>query len=64
MSLLLLVVEERQGELFQVVAALGAAGGLAGGLHSRQQQPDQHPDDRHHHEQFNQGEAAVISEQS
>ena len=48
-----------QGELLQVVGALGTAGRLAGGLDGGQQQGDQDRDDRDHHQQFDQGESAT-----
>ena len=45
-----------QGQLLQVVRALGAVGRFANLLHGGQQQPDQHRDDGNHHEQLDQRE--------
>jgi hypothetical protein len=45
-----------EGQLTQVVRALGTAARLARGLDSRQQQGDQDADDGDDHEQFDQGE--------
>ncbi len=56
------VVVHRQGDLLDIVDALGAAGRLAGRLHGRQQQGDQQGDDRDHHQQFDQGKAASAGE--
>ena len=47
-----------QGQLLQIIGALGASGGLSGTLHGRQQQGDEHADDRDDHEQFNERKAA------
>ncbi len=54
-----MVVVQCQAKLFQVVAALAAAGGFAGLLHGGQQQRDQDRDDRDHDEQFDQSEPAT-----
>src|SRR5262249_11511142 len=51
-----LVVVGGQGNLLQVVGALGAARGLTGRLHRRQQEGDQDGDDRNHDQEFDQGE--------
>ena len=51
-----LVVIQRQGELFHVVGALNSARCLARLLHGRQQQGKQYADDRNDHEQLNQSE--------
>src|SRR5262249_32679632 len=52
-----LVVERGQGDLLEVIGALGATGRLAGRLHRRQQQRDQHRDDGHHDEELDQRKA-------
>ena len=51
-----LVVHGRQGQLLQVVGALGTAGRLAGRLDGGQEQRDQDGDDRDDDEQLDQGE--------
>jgi hypothetical protein len=48
---------ERQGELLEVVLALGAGGGLAHLLHGGQEQADEEGDDGDHHQQLDQREA-------
>ena len=50
------VVVCRQGDLLEVVQALGTVGGLADFLHRGEEQADQDGNDRNHHQQFNQGE--------
>jgi hypothetical protein len=50
------VMERRQGELFQVVGALEAIGRLTAAEHGRQQQADQHGDDRDDDQQLDQRE--------
>jgi hypothetical protein len=51
------MIVEPDAHLAEIVLALGAPGRLAGRLHGRQEQADEYADDRHHHEQFDQGEA-------
>jgi hypothetical protein len=51
------VIVLRQGELFQVIAALRAAGGFTGGLNGRKQQSDQNRNDRDRRQQLDQREA-------
>ena len=46
-------------QLPHVVLTARPPGCLAGTLHRRQQQADQHADDGDHHEQFDEGEAAL-----
>jgi hypothetical protein len=53
------VIGHRQGDLLEVVGALGAAGGLARRLDGRQQEGDQDGDDGDHDQQLDQGEAAM-----
>ncbi len=48
------VVVHPQGNLLQVVRALGAASRLSGALHRRKEQRDQHADDGDHDQQLNQ----------
>src|SRR5262249_10869040 len=52
------VVVRGQGDLLEVVQALGACGGRADLLDGGEQQADEDGDDRDHHQQLNQGEAA------
>ncbi len=49
-----------QGELLEVVDALGTAGRLAGSLHGGQQECDQDRDDRDHDQKLDQGEAGLL----
>jgi hypothetical protein len=51
------VTVSRQGELLEIVLALGSAGGLAHLLHGRQQQTDEHRNNGNHDQQLDQGEA-------
>ena len=53
---LVVVVHRRQGDLLEVVGALGTPCRLAGGLHGRQEQRDQDGDDRDDDQQFDQRE--------
>jgi len=56
-----MVIVHGQGDLLEVVDALGAPGGLARRLHCRQQQGDQHGDDRDDDQQLDQRETASAS---
>jgi hypothetical protein len=47
-----LIVLQRQSNLLQIVAALGAAGRLARHLNGGQEQSDQDADDSEDHQQF------------
>ena len=49
------------GQLVQVIGAGDAAGGGGGLLHGREQHRGQHGDDGDDHQQFNQGEPAVLT---
>ena len=53
----IVVIMDRQPDLFQVVGALGAPSGFASLLNCGQQQGDQHRDNRDHHQKFNQRES-------
>jgi hypothetical protein len=53
------VIVEGQGDLSEVVAALGASRRIPHFLHSGHQQGDQHPDDGNDHQQLDQGETAA-----
>ena len=48
---------ERQSDLFQIVASLGASSRFPSHLNRWQEQSDKHTNDGDHDEQFNQGEA-------
>jgi hypothetical protein len=50
------------GELMQVVAALGAGRGLADFLHSWDEQADQDGDDRNHDQQLDQRERGTTTQ--
>ena len=54
-----LVVHGGQGQLFEVVRALHAAGGLTGRLHRREQERDQNGDDRDDNKELDECEAAA-----
>jgi hypothetical protein len=51
---------EPQGELFQIVAALGTACRLAGRLDGRQKQRDQDANDGDHDQEFDQRKTAAL----
>src|SRR5439155_24041660 len=57
----IVVVVHRQGNLLEIVLALGTGRGLADLLHGRQQQADQDGDDRDHHQQLDQGESLTTT---
>ena len=52
----ILVVVGRQGNLLEIVLALGPGGGFANLLHRGHQQPNQDGDDGDHNQQFDQRE--------
>ena len=51
-----MVVVQRKANLFEMIAALGAASSFAGLLHGREQQRDEHGDNGNHHKEFDEGE--------
>jgi hypothetical protein len=55
------IVEQRQGDLLEIVGTGCAAGGFASGLDCREQQRDQQANDRDHDEQLDEREAGVFS---
>jgi hypothetical protein len=55
-----MVVVAGEGNLFEIVLALGAAGSFTGLLNSGQQECDQDRDNRDHNEQFDQRESTPI----
>src|SRR5579871_2574574 len=51
----------RQSQLLEAFLAAGASSGIAHFLHGGQQQPDQDGDDRDHHQQFDEREAHLLT---
>ncbi len=54
------VIQHADGDLPEIVFALGESGRFARGLNRGEQQGDQHADDGDHHQQLNQREAAGV----
>ena len=59
MALRRVEILDRQGELFEVVDALGSAGRLTHLLHGRQEQADEDGNDGDHDEQFDEREGTA-----
>jgi hypothetical protein len=55
------VVRAGEGELMEVILALGASAGLAGGLDGGKEQGDQDTDDGDDDEQFDDGESGSVA---
>jgi hypothetical protein len=54
------VVVQRQPELFEIVAALGTPSRFASRLHGGEQKRDQNTDDGNNHQQFHQGKTESL----
>ena len=57
----IVIVVQRDADLFQIAFALSPSGGFTGLLYGRKQKRDEDGDDRDHHQKLNERKSSLVS---